>query len=116
MGITATLALLGGTVYFIQHPPAFLSGFTSTSGTDKPARGQRVMPAEQAPSQGQKTAMDNATILRLWNAKVSAEVILQMMRKSDANYDVSPSAIIALREAQVDEDVILAMINRSGNR
>ena len=38
--------------------------------------------------------MDNATILRLWRANVSPNVIVQMIRTANADYDVSANAII----------------------
>ena len=59
--------------------------------------------------------MDNATILKLWKASVGPNVILQLIRTSNADYDVSASAIIELKEAGVDQTIILAMIDASYN-
>jgi len=60
-----------------------------------------------------RTTMDNATILKLWKANVGTNVILQLIRTSTADYDVSASSIIELKEAGVDQTVILAMIDAS---
>jgi hypothetical protein len=46
---------------------------------------------------------------------VGASVILQMIRTSNGEYDVSANAIIVLRDAQVDQAVILAMIDANYN-
>jgi hypothetical protein len=60
-----------------------------------------------------KSTLDNATIMKLWHANVGSNVILQMIRTSNADFDVSAGAIIELREAQVDQAIILAMIDAS---
>jgi hypothetical protein len=60
-----------------------------------------------------RTTMDNATILQLWRKNVGAAVILQLIRTSTPDYDVSASSIIELKEAGVDQSIILAMIDAS---
>ncbi len=60
-----------------------------------------------------KTPMNNATIMKLQKAGVGRDVILQLIRTSNADYDVSANAIIELKEAGVDQAIILAMINAS---
>jgi hypothetical protein len=60
-----------------------------------------------------RTTMDNATILKLWRANVGADVILQLLRTSTPDYDVSASSIIELKQAGVEQSIILAMIDAS---
>ena len=62
-----------------------------------------------------KATLDNAEILRLWRADVGTSVVLQMIRTSNGSYDVSTNAIIALREARVDQSIILAIIDANYN-
>jgi hypothetical protein len=57
--------------------------------------------------------MDNATILKLWRAEVGRDVILQMIRTSNSDYDVSANAIIELKQDGMDQAIILAMIDAS---
>jgi hypothetical protein len=60
-----------------------------------------------------RTTMDNATVLKLWRANVGANVILQLIRTSTPDYDVSASSIIELKQAGVEQSIILAMIDAS---
>jgi len=60
-----------------------------------------------------RASMDNATVLKLVKASVGKDVILQLIHTSTADYDVSANAIIELKEAGVDQGIILAMINAS---
>jgi hypothetical protein len=62
-----------------------------------------------------RTTLDNATVLKLWRAEVGSDVILQMIRTSNADYDLSANAVIQLKQAGVDRIVILAMIDASYN-
>ncbi|MDP9055075.1 MAG: hypothetical protein M3N93_12380 [Acidobacteriota bacterium] len=62
-----------------------------------------------------RATMDNATILKLWKANVGPNVILQMIRTSNADYDVSATSIIELKQSGVDQTIILAMIDASYN-
>ncbi|MCU1329577.1 MAG: hypothetical protein JWN34_4947 [Bryobacterales bacterium] len=77
--------------------------------------GGQLSTFEQLMSKKPKPTLDNATVLRLWRANVGASVILQMIRTSNGEYDVSANAIIVLRDAQVDQAVILAMIDANYN-
>ncbi len=62
-----------------------------------------------------RTTLDNATVLKLWRADVGTDVILQMIRTSNADYDLSANAVIQLKQAGVDRILILAMIDASYN-
>jgi hypothetical protein len=60
-----------------------------------------------------KQTMDNATVLKLWKNNVGADVILQLIRTTTPDYDVSASSIIELKQAGVEQSIILAMIDAS---
>lgn len=62
-----------------------------------------------------RQTMDNATILKLWRADVGPNIIIQLVRTSNPNYDVGASSIIELKQAGVDQSIILAMIDASYN-
>lgn len=62
-----------------------------------------------------RTTLDNAAIVKLWKASVGAEVIIQMIRTSNPDYDISSNGIIQLKQSGVDENVILTMIDASYN-
>ncbi len=62
-----------------------------------------------------RLSLDNAVILKLWRAQVGTDIILQMIRTSNADYDVSANSIIELKQAGVEQSVILAMIDASYN-
>jgi hypothetical protein len=62
-----------------------------------------------------RTTLDNATVLKLWRADVGSDVILQMIRTSNPDYDLSANAVIQLKQAGVDRIIILAMIDASYN-
>lgn len=62
-----------------------------------------------------RTTLDNAAIVKLWKASVGAEVIIQMIRTSNPDYDMSSNGIIQLKQSGVDENIILTMIDASYN-
>lgn len=115
--ILLPLAIIGAITYFVQNPLTFSGlGSGGTAEADELAKtrtsmGGQLSAFEQILSRKQKTTLDNAAILRLWKANVGPTVITQMIRSSNGEYDISEKAIIMLREAQVDQSVILAMID-----
>jgi hypothetical protein len=113
-------AVLSAGTYFWINPPTnpFRAKDVAQSETESLARARTAMGGqlstfEQMMTKKPKSTLDNATVLKLWHANVGANVILQMIRTSNADFDVSAGAIIELREAQVDQAIILAMIDAS---
>jgi hypothetical protein len=108
-----------------KHPPAFLNradnAVNTTSQQDqsealaraRTAAGGQLSTFENLMLRKQKIAMDNATVTKLVKANVGKDVILQMIRTSAADYDVSASAVIELKQGGVDQAIILAMIAAS---
>ncbi len=60
-----------------------------------------------------RQTMDNAAILKLWKASVGTDVILQLIRTSNPDYDLTAASIIELKQAGVDQSIVLAMIDAS---
>jgi hypothetical protein len=112
-------------LWFWKHPPAFLtrtntvvSGATEQEQSEALARartaaGGQLSTFENLMLSKQKIAMDNATVLKLVKANVSKDVILQMIHTSAADYDLSANAVIDLKQAGVDQSIILGMITAS---
>jgi len=120
--------LTGGAAWFIKNPPSFLTlgaaGEAANSNQAqqdqaealaraRTAAGGQLSTFEQLMVHKQKTPMDNATVLKLVKANVGKDIILQMIRTSGADYDLSANAIIELKDAGVDQAIILAMIDVS---
>ena len=111
------VTMLLGTVYLSENPPSFArqSPASGPSEADALASARTSMGGvstiDQMLGKKPKARLDNAEILRLCRAKVSNNVILQMIRTSNGEYDVRTAAIISLREADVDQTIILAMID-----
>ena len=75
------------------------------------ATGGDLSTFEQMMLRKSKPAMDNATILRLVKANVGESVVIQLIRTSNADYDLSANAIIELKTAGVNETILRAMID-----
>ena len=60
-----------------------------------------------------KSTLSNPNIVELSKAGVRPEVIIRLIRASNADYDLRANAIIELKRAGVDESVILTMIDQS---
>ncbi|MDE3199181.1 MAG: hypothetical protein KGN84_22720 [Acidobacteriota bacterium] len=112
------IAIVAGVVMYVQHASLFhpdenqANSAASTADALSRARTSAggLTTFEQMMLKKPRTTMDNATILKLWKANVGTNVILQMIRTSNSDYDLSANAIIELKEAGVDQTIILAMI------
>jgi len=122
LGTILRLVLLigvsGAIGYFAMNPISFHRGDDSSqSAADALSRARTsaggISTFEQMMIRKPKTTMDNAAILRLWKANVGTNVILQLIRATAPDYDVSATSIIELKEAGVDQSIILAMIDAS---
>ena len=51
--------------------------------------------------------------MELTKANVRPDVIVRLIRASNADYDLRANSVIELKKAGVDETVILAMIDQS---
>jgi hypothetical protein len=57
--------------------------------------------------------LDNATVVRMTKAGLSAEVILLKISQSEARFDTSAEGLIALKSAGVADSVIVAMMQKA---
>ena len=110
----------GAALLYHEKPDLFHKGSTDESGqgaAEALARARATAGGltafEQMMIKKPREQMDNATILKLWRNNVGANVILQLIRTTTPDYDVSASAIIELKQAGVDQSIILAMIDAS---
>jgi hypothetical protein len=94
-----------------EAPPPADNGLASA----RTATGGQLSPFEQMMIRKPKNVLDNATVLKLVRANVETGVIVQMVKTSSANYDLSATAIIGLKQNGVDQRIILAMIDASYN-
>jgi hypothetical protein len=69
--------------------------------------------SEQIITKKPRTIADNAAILKMWRANVGTDVILQLIRTSTPDYDLSATSVIELKQAGVDQSIIIAMIDAS---
>jgi hypothetical protein len=91
-----------------EAPPSADNGLASA----RTATGGQLSPFEQMMlRKPNKNVLDNPTVLKLVRANVETGVIVQMVKTSTANYDLSATAIIGLKENGVDQRIILAMID-----
>lgn len=58
-------------------------------------------------------ALDNETVLKLFKAGLSEEVILGMVNNQPGKYSMSADDVIALKSAGVSDKVIAAMVNKN---
>jgi len=111
---------VAGVIYIQENTLWFHRDTDPQSSTDGLARartatGGQLSPFEQMMLHKPKAVLDNATILKLVRANVEVSVILQMIKTSTADYDLGANAIIELKQAGVDQQIILAMIDASYN-
>ena len=106
MRILIQLALLlsvaGGTLFAQQHtaePSTILEG-PQTPGVS-PTR-----PAEPS-------LMSNDTVLRMHQAGLADDLILQTIAAQPGKYDTTPDALIALKQAGLSDPVLAAMANKA---
>lgn len=70
-----------------------------------------VCPGNSAPA----APLTNSDIIQMSKAHLSDQVIIQLIDKSSTGFDVSPKAIITLKQSGVSETVIASVISHSEN-
>lgn len=61
----------------------------------------------------QKNSLTNSEVVKMVKAGLPSEVIVESIKSSDANFDLSADALIALKQDGVPDSVLQAMIVRS---
>jgi|GEM_PF-5869247 len=59
--------------------------------------------------------LTNETVVKLSKAQISEGVILQLVRTQPGQYDITPDALVSLKEAGVQDGVIAAILNRTNS-
>ncbi len=120
--ILLLLIIAGGGYYLQSHPFPFRSGDSAGGGGDDAeslARARSAMSGgqlsafEKMMTRRPRSSLDNKAVIQLWRAQVPVNIILQMIRTSNADFDVSAASVIELRKEGLDPSVILAMIDAS---
>lgn len=57
------------------------------------------------------TILTNANVLQMVKAGIPANIIVAKIKHSQTDFDTSPKALIALKDARVPDSVIMAMVN-----
>jgi hypothetical protein len=60
--------------------------------------------------------LTNADVVEMQKAGLSEEITLSKIAGSPANFDIGTQDLIRLKEAGVNDDIINAMVQKSGNR
>ena len=60
--------------------------------------------------------LTNADIVQMQKAGLSEEIILSKITGSPVNFDIGTQDLIRLKEAGVNDNIINAMVQKSGNR
>jgi hypothetical protein len=115
------LAVAGAALYIASSGFVFRKEAAAQSQAELLARtrnsvGGQLSTFEQLMIQKPKQTLDNATIVRLWKANVGTSVILQLIRTSNSDFDVTANSIIELKQAGLDETIILAMVDAAYRR
>lgn len=69
-----------------------------------------------SPAFTQTESLSNRTIIEMSKAALGDEIILAAIRRSEANFDVSPKALLELKDGGVSNAVILLMIEKQDGK
>lgn len=61
----------------------------------------------------QKEVLTNSLVIEMSKAGLSKEIILQKVKSSNADYDASAAALIELKKAGVDDEIIAAILEKA---
>jgi hypothetical protein len=66
-------------------------------------------------AKAQTEVLSNPVVIEMTKTGLSKEIILGKIKSSEANFDVSASALIELRKAGVENEIISAMLEKAEN-
>ena len=109
MGAVVTMIVLAivGPIRFREETVPKESELLARTRT---AVGGQLSTFEQMMIRKPNQTLDNAAIIRLWRANVGTPVILQLIKTSNADFDLTANAIIDLKQVGIDETILLAMV------
>lgn len=115
-----TLLLLAGLAFgsleLWRNPPAWLGRTGNNQAALDRARasaGGQLSAFEEMMVRRPKSTLSNANIIELTKAGMRPDVIIRLIRASNPDYDLRANAVIELKNAGVDESVLVAMIDQS---
>lgn len=69
-----------------------------------------------SPAFAQTDALTNRTIIEMTKSALGDEIIVVTIRRSNSNFDVSPKALLELKDSGVSNEVILQMIEKNDEK
>lgn len=90
------------------------TAFTPDRSTSSPKAPQQLPPAP-ASGGGSSETLNNATIISLIKAGLGPEAVIAKINASNGSYDTSTSSLIQLKQAEVPDAVIAAVLRRSSS-
>jgi hypothetical protein len=99
---TETTAYVSGDARLDESRPSTDSSVPSDTSADR-----RISPG---------VVLTNADIIQMQKAGLSEEITLSKIAGSPANFNVGTQDLIRLKEASVNDNIINAMVQKSGNR
>ena len=123
--VAATIAASPVLVWVKGKDVAFDKGTETTAYVSGDARLAEFRPSTDSPAAPNTSAdrrispgvvLTNADIVQMQKAGLSEEIILSKIAGSTANFDIGTQDLIRLKEAGVNDNIINAMVQKSGNR
>jgi hypothetical protein len=123
--VAATIAASPVLVWVKGKDVAFDKGTETTAYVSGDARLAEFRPSTDAPAAPNTSAdrrispgvvLTNADIVQMQKAGLSEEIILSKIGGSTAKFDIGTQDLIRLKEAGVNDNIINAMVQKSGNR
>ena len=99
---TETTAYVSGDARLDESRPSTDSSVASDTSADR-----RISPG---------VVLTNADIIQMQKAGLSEEITLSKIAGSPANFNIGTQDLIRLKEASVNDNIINAMVQKSGNR
>jgi hypothetical protein len=122
--VAATIAASPVLVWVKGKDVSFGKGTETTAYVSSDARFDDLRPGVDSPAAsnasdrriGPGPALTNADIIQMGKAGLSEAITLSTIAGSSANFDIGAQALIRLKEAGVNDNVINAMVQKAGGR
>lgn len=110
IAFSAVACLVGALLYLSPNGAPMSAAQVEANNKSQMAAYEQLLALEEKTKQA-NPKLDNDNVLKFFRDRVSSDVIVQMIRSSPSNYDVSARGLDSLRQAQVGQPIIQAMID-----
>jgi hypothetical protein len=119
--VAATVVASPVLVWVKGKDVTFEKGTETTAYVSGDARLDESRPSTDSPGASDRrvapgVVLTNADIVQMQKAGLSEEIILSKITGSPVNFDIGTQDLIRLKEAGVNDNIINAMVQKSGNR